>query len=214
MQFLAFADCSDKSKIVQQIAAAKLNVVVYDDLNDPRGIAMLAFDERPEYFLDRVRPLLDKEGLSSLRPKPELSMLGRTYTLGYESDLEDVLIHRPVERVCNPLTPWAVWYPVRRKGSFEQQSREDQRKMLLEHGGIGQAYGKAGVATDVRLACHGLGTEDNDFIVALFGKELFPLSALVQHMRHTRQTSEFIERMGPFFVGRALWQSPIPTRST
>jgi hypothetical protein len=29
-------------------------------------------------------------------------------------------------------------------------------------------------------------------------------------MRRTRQTSEFMEKMGPFFVGRALWQSPKP----
>jgi chlorite dismutase len=45
--------------------------------------------------------------------------------------------------------------------------------------------------------------------VGLLGKDLFPLSALVQHMRRTRQTSEFIERMGPFFVGRTIWQ-PTP----
>jgi len=57
------------------------------------------------------------------------------------------------------------------------------------------------------LAGHGLNKDDNDFIVGLLGKELFPLSALVQHMRRTRQTSEFIERMGPFFVGKAIWQA-------
>jgi chlorite dismutase len=209
MQFLAFADCRDKSKIVQQVVAARLNVVLYEDLGDPRGIGLLAFSEQPDYFLDQVHPLLQSGAFSSLQFKPELAMLGRTYTLGYESDLEDVLIRRPIERVCNPKTPWAVWYPVRRSGSFEWQSREDQRKMLMEHGGIGQAYGKGGFATDIRLACHGLGREDNDFVVGLLGKELFPLSALIQHMRHTRQTSEFIERMGPFFVGRALWQATI-----
>jgi chlorite dismutase len=51
-----------------------------------------------------------------------------------------------------------------------------------------------------------MNSSDCDFIVGLLGKDLFPLSALVQHMRRTRQTSEFIERMGPFFVGRAIWQ--------
>ena len=78
--------------------------------------------------------------------------------------------------------------------------------MLAEHGGIGHAYGKAGYATDIRLAGHGLNKDDNDFIVGLLGKQLFPLSALVQHMRRTRQTSEFIQKMGPFFIGRAVWQ--------
>lgn len=79
--------------------------------------------------------------------------------------------------------------------------------MLMEHGGIGHAYGKANLATDIRLACHGLCKEDMDFIVGLLGRELFPLSALVAHMRQTRQTAEFIERMGPFFVGRVIYQS-------
>jgi chlorite dismutase len=26
-------------------------------------------------------------------------------------------------------------------------------------------------------------------------------------MRKTRQTSEFLERLGPFFIGKAIWQS-------
>lgn len=214
IQFLAFTDCRDKSKIVKRVSEARLDAVLYEDLNDPLGIGLLAFHERPEYFLDQVRSLIHQADFLPLRPRLELSMLGRTYTLGYESDLEDVLLRRPVERVCNPLTPWAIWYPVRRKGSFEQLPREEQRKMLMEHGGIGQAYGRAGIATDVRLACHGLGTDDNDFIVGLMGKDLFPLSALVEHMRHTRQTAEYMERMGPFFVGRVLWQAHVPGGAT
>ena len=35
----------------------------------------------------------------------------------------------------------------------------------------------------------------------------FPLSAIVQTMRKTQQTSLYLERLGPFFIGRALWQS-------
>ena len=142
----------------------------------------------------------------SWKYREEFTMLGRTYTIGYEADLEEVLINRSARRVCDPSTPWAVYYPVRRSGQFERQPKEEQRKMLMEHGGIGHAYGKAGFATDIRLAGHGLNKDDNDFIVGLLGKELFPLSALVQHMRRTRQTSEFIESMGPFFVGKATWQ--------
>ena len=47
---------------------------------------------------------------------------------------------------------------------------------------------------------------DNDFVIGLMGKELYPLSACIQAMRKTRQTSTYIEKMGPFFVGRAIWQ--------
>ena len=32
------------------------------------------------------------------------------------------------------------------------------------------------------------------------------LSDLVQRMRRTQQTSEYIQHMGPFFVGYAVWR--------
>ena len=37
----------------------------------------------------------------------------------------------------------------------------------------------------------------------------FPLSHIVQSMRKTQQTSLYLEHLGPFFVGRAVWQSPL-----
>ena len=77
----------------------------------------------------------------------------------------------------------------------------------MEHGGIGMAFGRAGLGHDIRLACHGLDKADNDFIVGLVGKALFPLSAVVQSMRKTQQTALYLDRLGPFFVGRAIWQS-------
>ena len=82
--------------------------------------------------------------------------------------------------------------------------------MLMEHGGIGRAFGAGDYAHDVRLACHGMDENDSDFIAGLVGKELYPLSKVVQRMRGTRHTAEFIERLGPFFVGRAVWQSAGP----
>ena len=59
------------------------------------------------------------------------------------------------------------------------------------------------------VACHGLDAHDNDFLIGLVGKELQPLSHLVQTMRKTVQTSEYMASLGPFFVGHAVWQSPI-----
>ena len=50
------------------------------------------------------------------------------------------------------------------------------------------AFGAADYAHDVRLACHGLDRDDNDFVIGLIGKDLFPLSAVVQSMRKTQQT--------------------------
>jgi chlorite dismutase len=134
-------------------------------------------------------------------------MLGRTYAMGYEPDLEHTLINRPRQRVTNPEWPWAIWYPLRRAGTFEQLSAQEQRVILMEHGGVGRSFGNAGLGTDIRLACHGLDKNDNDFVIGLVGPQLYPLSSIVQRMRKTRQTSLHLESLGPFFVGKAVWQN-------
>jgi chlorite dismutase len=205
MQFMAFRD-ANRQELEKQFEKVSAQAVIYQDMSDPNGLGVMVYCEDPSYVVEQIHPILESCGKSNDVYREEFTMIGRTYSIGYESDLEDVLIHRPIRRVCDPTIPWAVYYPVRRSGAFERQPREEQRKMLMEHGGIGHAYGKAGFATDIRLAGHGLNKDDNDFIIGLLGKELFPLSALVQHMRRTRQTSEFIEKMGPFFVGKAVWQ--------
>jgi chlorite dismutase len=74
-------------------------------------------------------------------------------------------------------------------------------------------FGAADYVHDIRLACHGLDRDDNDFVIGLAGKDLFPLSAIIQTMRSTQQTSLYLERLGPFFVGRAAWQSPLERSS-
>ena len=205
MQFMAFRG-GDRDQLIERLKNDQLQAVVYQDVNDSAGFGLMAFCEDPAYLIEQIQPVLQDAAQSSLEQKHEFTMLGRTYSIGYESDLEEVLVMRSGRRVCEPETPWAVFYPVRRSGMFERESREEQRKMLMEHGGIGHAFGRGGFATDIRLAGHGLNKDDNDFIVGLLGKELFPLSALVQRMRRTRQTSEFIESMGPFFIGKAVYQ--------
>ena len=100
--------------------------------------------------------------------------------------------------------PWHVWYPLRRTPAFARLEPQEQAHILREHAQIGMAYGAQGLASDVRLACYGLDADDNEFVIGLVGRELHPLSHLVQAMRRTRQTSEFIEKMGPFFVGHVL----------
>jgi chlorite dismutase len=137
-------------------------------------------------------------------------MFGRTYALGYEADLEDTLFGRPMRTALNRDWPWAIWYPLRRKGAFEQLLADQQREVLMEHGRIGMGFSRADYAHDIRLACHGLEPRDNDFVVGLMGKQLHPLSAIVQTMRGTTQTSLYIDRLGPFFVGRAIWQAELP----
>ena len=165
--------------------------------------------ENPAAFTDLLRPALADPPFDMMELKDDFTMLGRTYSLGYEPDLDDTLLARPRRHILNPDWPWAIWYPLRRGGAFEQLSPDEQRDILKEHGVIGMAYGQAGYAYDVRLAGHGLMRDDNDFVIGLTGPQLFPLSAIVQRMRSTRQTSQYLERLGPFFVGKAVWKSPL-----
>jgi Chlorite dismutase len=209
MQFMAFGGCSQTAPLADALARAKISGVLYEDVNDPRGIGVLTFNEDPDFFLDRVRPLLNGPGFSVLTQKKEFTMLGRTYAIGYEPDLTEILQNRPRRTVLNPLWKWALWYPLRRSGKFAQLPVEEQRVILAEHGAIGMSYGAGDYAHDVRLACYGLDKNDNDFVIGLLGKELFPLSHIVQAMRKTQQTALYLDRLGPFFVGRAVWQSDV-----
>jgi chlorite dismutase len=185
----------------------KLPGVVYADAMDPRSLGLLTWDEDPARFVRDVRPLFAEPLLAGTELRPDFCMIGRSYGTGHEPDLEFVLLRRPIENVTNPSCPWHVWYPLRRKGSFAKLEPIDQSHILREHAALGIAYGQAELATDVRLACHGIDAGDNEFVIGLVGKDLHPLSHLVQAMRKTRQTSEFIEKMGPFFVGHVLGSS-------
>ena len=207
MQLHAFGGARETSELIEALDSAGLEGVLYEDVNDPTGVALLTLSEQPEAFVSEYRAFLRGAPFGGLEPKPELTMLGRTYALGYEEDLEETLVERPRRRVLDPALTWAIWYPLRRAGSFEQLSRQEQNTILMEHGGIGMAFGRAGLGHDIRLACHGLDRADNDFVVGLLGPELHPLSIVVQRMRKTKQTSLHLERLGPFFVGKVAWQS-------
>lgn len=196
-----------RDSLVEALGGAGIGAVVYEDVNDPRGLGVLTFSEDPADFVTKVRPLFGREGLRDLIPRNDFTMLGRTYSSGYEDDLVFWLIDRPASNAANTELPWAVWYPLRRTGPFAKLSRKEQGGILREHATIGRAYGAAELATDVRLACHGLDANDNEFVIGLIGNELHPLSHVVQTMRKTRQTSEYIQKMGPFFVGHMHWST-------
>jgi hypothetical protein len=207
MQLHAFGRATDTARLVSALDDSGVESVLYEDANDPTGVALLTLSEDPEAFVSSFRGFLQAPPFGDLERKPELTMLGRTYALGHEDDLDETLVDRPRRRVLDPALRWAIWYPLRRSGSFEQLPRQEQNQILMEHGGVGQSFGRAGLGYDIRLACHGLDLLDNDFVVGLLGPELHPLSVIVQRMRKTRQTSLHLERLGPFFVGRVAWQS-------
>lgn len=213
MQLLGF-ECEDRldpasaiDRLGRGLDEQGACAVIYSDVNNPRGLALLSWGEDPHDFVAKVRPVFSGPALGGLRLLPSLTMIGRTYSTGYEPDLEHWLIERPKETAQHPDWPWAVWYPLRRSGAFEQLEDREKGGILREHAEIGKAYGAQDLAHDIRLACHGLDANDNEFVIGLMGAELHPLSHVVQAMRRTRQTAQFIAHMGPFFVGYRAWRS-------
>ena len=103
MQFLAFGGCADSRGLGKAMDSAGIPGVVYEDVNDPRGVGLLTFSEDPGFFLDRVRPMLNSAPFSSLVQKPEYTMLGRTYALGYEPDLADVCCYSGLCQIARPM---------------------------------------------------------------------------------------------------------------
>jgi Chlorite dismutase len=185
----------------------KIGGVIYADTVAPRGLGLLTWSEDPTHFIKGVRPLFGHAKLLHVDHRHDFAMLGRAYSTGHEPDLAYVLLKRPIDNVMNPDYSWHVWYPLRRKGEFAKLEGIDQSHILREHASLGMAYGAQELAHDIRLACHGLDAGDNEFLIGLVGKDLHPLSHLIQAMRKTRQTSEFIEKMGPFLIGHVLHRS-------
>ena len=206
-QLHVFDDCSDPKLITKTLEQSSLNAVLYDDLNHPTGMGVLLVAENPEALMTESRTLLLKtQETPDFSYRPEMTMLGRTYSSGREPNLEEWLINKPLQNVLNPNFPWAIWYPLRRKPEFYRLEHRERGRILGEHAMLGRSYAAGGHASDIRLACFGLDTNDNEFVIGLVGPELYPLSRLIQDMRQTEQTTKYIESLGPFFVGKVREQ--------
>jgi len=188
-------------KTADHLRERNIGGVVYADAMSPRGLGLLTWSEDPAHFVTNVRPLFATDALARVELRPSYGMIGRTYATGHEPDLEFVLLRRSIQNVLEPKNDWHVWYPLRRTGEFARVEPHEQGIILREHASLGMADGQTELAHDIRLACHGLDAEDNEFVIGLVGHDLHPLSHLVQAMRKTKQTSMYIAKMGPFFVG-------------
>ena len=207
MKFTAFTAVNDERAATAAIESTGLAAAVYADVNDPCGLGIMVASEDPGAFVTTLREVFNRQPFANFSHKSEFDMLGRSYSIGYEPDLEDTLLHRPLGKLTDPRNEWVVWYPLQRSKGFYVLPEERQKSILGEHGTLAKRYGAGGHATDIRLACHGLDKNDNDFVVGLLGPKLHPLSAVVQEMRRTEQTSQFLDRLGPFFIGKVVWQS-------
>ncbi|MCY3722545.1 chlorite dismutase family protein [Candidatus Poribacteria bacterium] len=205
-QLHVFKDCLDPNLIVEKLEKGSLNAVLYDDLNHPTGLGVLLAAEDPAALIVESRTLLDVSNRSSRSYRPEMTMTGRTYSSGREPNLEEWLLNKPLQNVLNPNFPWAIWYPLRRSPEFYRLEHRERGRILGEHALLGRGYAAGGYASDIRLACFGLDTNDNEFVIGVVGPDLHPLSRLIQDMRQTEQTTTYIESLGPFFVGKVRKQ--------
>ncbi|MCG9131045.1 chlorite dismutase family protein [Candidatus Poribacteria bacterium] len=202
-QLHVFEDCSDASAVIEILEESRLNAVLYDDFNNPTGIGVLFIVEDPAVLTTDARDLL-AEFQRAANPlyRAEMTMIGRTYSSGREPNLEEWLLNKPLQNALNPEFPWAIWYPLRRNPEFYRLEHRERGRILGEHAMLGRSYAAGGYASDIRLACFGLDTNDNEFVIGLVGPELYPLSRLIQDMRQTEQTTKYIESLGPFFIGK------------
>lgn len=201
------ADEAATNAAIEAVKAFGLDAVVYANVNDPRGLAVLVLTEEPETLAGAARKLLAGEPFSRLMPQPELTMLGRTYASGREANLEEALIKRPIGHATRRDWPWAIWYPLRWKGEVHQLSAAEEAALGREPTMINHRFGDAGYAGDIRLASYGFDQADNESVHGLVGPRLDWLSKLVEEFRGTAMASRYLQKVGPFFVGRAIWQS-------
>jgi len=167
MKFTAFTNVDDQAAAIAAIEATGLVAAIYADANDPYGIGIMVASEDPGDFVTTLRDAFHAPPFSNFAYKPEFDMLGRSYSIGYEPDLEDTLLKRPRSKLVDPRNQWVVWYPLQRAKNFYVLPEEKQKSILGEHGTLAKRYGAGGHATDIRLACHGLDRVDTDLIVGL-----------------------------------------------
>lgn len=209
IQLQCFTGANGAGALVEAMKKSQLECVLYSSANDPHGVGVLVLSENENTFVTTARDLFNSDPFQKLVPVPAMTMFGRTYGGGREPDLRDWLLDKPRRNAMNGDCPWAIWYPLRRKGAFYRLPDAEKGKILFEHGMIGRNYGNAGLAFDIRLECFGMDPNDNEFVIGLVGPRLHPLSKLIADMRPTTQTSEYMDKLGPFFVGKAIWQSGV-----
>src|SRR3954469_19197175 len=70
MQLLAFGGCRDANALGAPLGAAGVEGAVYEDANDPQGVAILTVTKDPNFFVSTLRPLLNTRPFDTLVPKP------------------------------------------------------------------------------------------------------------------------------------------------
>src|SRR5438128_10032231 len=89
MQLYAFGGARDSAAVGVALAAAQIDAVLYEDVNDPEGVAVLTLSESQDAFVTTTRTLFTSAPFGELRPTPDLTIMEREYALGHEEDHEE-----------------------------------------------------------------------------------------------------------------------------
>src|SRR3972149_4615729 len=95
MQLQVLGGCADPKPLVRALEASRLEAGLYRDVNDPPGGGLPPLPQDPAFFVNGLRSLLTAEPFAGLVLRPDLTVLGRTYSSGFERDLEDWVLPRP-----------------------------------------------------------------------------------------------------------------------
>ena len=102
MKFTAFGGCADPHAAITALAEDGVEGALYLDANDPQGIGVIAVAEDPGVLRDDAAHAVQPRAVRRFAHKREFDMLGRTYSIGYEPDLEDTLFHRRRAQAARP----------------------------------------------------------------------------------------------------------------
>ena len=82
----------DSASLIAALEAAGFASVLYEDVNDPAGVALLTLSEAPEAFVSEHRSFLQSSLFAELDAEARARDARRTYAIGYEQDLEETLV--------------------------------------------------------------------------------------------------------------------------
>ena len=112
MQLQVFTGCHDMDPIIRICRRSGLCGALYADVLDPYGFGLLALSTDAEYFVTELRILFGMASFATLNRKPEHTLFGRTYAIGYESDLEEVPAQAPAAPCSQPCMAMGALVPV------------------------------------------------------------------------------------------------------
>ena len=208
MKFTAFGGCADPQAAVAALAEDGVEGALYVDANDPQGIGLIVAAEDPGLLRDdaaravqppAVRGVHAQARVRHARPHvlDRLRARSRGHAV-HEAARQDAEPREPLGRVvsaaarrrsfrrCRPIISAASWPSTAR-------SRNATAPAGMPPTCASRATASTRTTTTSSSACS--------------ARTCIRLSAVVQEMRKTEQTAQYLDSLGPFFVGKAVWQA-------